>query len=105
MYINGTCVKFSPSVRNLGATLDSTLLLHQHVMNVGRVAYLELRCINSIQNFLSIDAVKTLVCSLVLSCVDYCNSIFVGLPQYLIKSLQGVQNATARSIRRTSRSE
>ena len=38
MNINGTCIKFSPSVRNLGITLDSTLLLHQHVMNVCRVA-------------------------------------------------------------------
>ena len=67
MNINDTCVKFSPSVRNLGVTLDSTLLLHQHVMNVCRVAYLELRRINSIRNLLSIDAVKALVCSLVLS--------------------------------------
>ena len=33
--INGICVKFSPSVRNLGVTLNSTLLLDQHVMNVG----------------------------------------------------------------------
>ena len=48
--INDTCVKFSPSVRNLGVTLDSTLSLHQHVMNICRVAYLELRCIKSIQN-------------------------------------------------------
>ena len=55
MNINGTCIKFSSSVRNLGVTLDSTLSLHQHVMNVCRVAYLELRCINSIQNLLSVD--------------------------------------------------
>ena len=40
MNINGTCVNFIPSVRNLGVTLDSTLSLHQHVMNVCRVAYL-----------------------------------------------------------------
>ena len=79
MNIDGTCIKFSPSVRNLGVTLDSTLSLHQRVMNVCRVAYLELRCINSIQNLLSVDAVKTLVCSLVLSRLDYCNSILVGL--------------------------
>ena len=62
MNINGTCIKFSRSVRNLGVTLNSTLSLHQHVMNVCRVAYLELRRINSIRNLLSIDAVKTLVC-------------------------------------------
>ena len=67
--------------------------------------YLELRRINSIRNLLSVDAVKTLVCSLVLSRLDYCNSLLIGLPQYLIKKLQGVQNAAARSILRTSRSE
>ena len=87
----------------LGVTLDSTLLLHQHVMNVCRVAYLELRRINSIRNLLSVDAVKTLVCSFVLSRLDYCNFFLVG--QYLIKRFQGVQNAAARSILRTPRSE
>ena len=51
MNINGTCIEFSCSVRNLGVTLDSTLSLHQHVMNVCRVAYLELRRINSVINF------------------------------------------------------
>ena len=56
-------------------------------------------------NLLSIDAVKTLVCSFVLSRLDYCNSLLVGLPQYLIKRLQEVQNAAARSILRTPRSE
>ena len=71
MTINGTCVKFRLSVRNFCVNLDSTLSLHQHVINVVRVAYNELRRINSIRNLLSIDAVKTLVCSLVLSRLDY----------------------------------
>ena len=105
MNINGTCVKFSPSVGNLGVTIDSTLSLHQHVINVCRVAYLELRRINSIRNLLSVDAVKTLVCSLVLSRIDYYNALLVGLPQYLVMRFQNVQNAAARSILRTPRSE
>ena len=78
--INGTCVKCSLSFRNLVATLDSTLSLHQRVINI---SYFERRHINSIQNILSIVDVKILVCSLVLSRIDYCNSLFVGLPQYL----------------------
>ena len=62
MNINCTCIKFSPSVRNLGVTLNSTFSMHQHVINVCRVVYLALRRMNSIRNLLSIDAVKTLVC-------------------------------------------
>ena len=77
MNINGTSVKFCPSLRTLGVTL----LLHQHVLSVCRGAFLELLCINSIHNFLTTDAVKTLVCSLVLSRIDYCNSLLACLSQ------------------------
>ena len=77
MKINGTSFKFCPSLRNLGVTLDSTLSLNQHVLNVCRGAFLELQCVHSIRNFLITDAVKTLVCSLVLSRIDYCNSLLV----------------------------
>ena len=79
MNINGTCIKFSPSVRNLGVTLDSTLSLHQHVMNVCKVAYLELRRINSIRNRLSVDAVKTLVCLLVLTIATLYLLVFLSI--------------------------
>ena len=40
-----------------------------------------------------------------LSRIDYCNSLLVGLPQYLIKRLWRIQNAAARLILRTPRSE
>ena len=61
MYYNR---KYHFSLRNLEVTLDSTLLLYQHVLNICRRAFLELRRINSIRNFLSTDAVKTLICHL-----------------------------------------
>ena len=96
--INGTCVKFCPSFKNLGVTLDSTLSLHQHVLNICRSAFLELHRINFICNFLSTVAVKTLVCSLILSHIDYCNSLLAGLPQSLLKKIQYVQNAAAKMI-------
>ena len=105
MNINGNSVKFCPSLRNLGVTLDSTLSLHQHVLNICRSAFLELRRINSIRNFLSTDAVKTLVCSLVLSRIDYCNSLLAGLPPCLLKKIQYVQNAAAKMIFRAPKSD
>ena len=85
--------------------LDSTLSLHQHVLNICRNAFLELRRINFIRNFLSTDAVKTLVCSLVLSRIDYCNSLLAGLPQCLLKKIQYVQNAAAKKIFRAPKSD
>ena len=88
--INGTSVKLCPSLRNLIVTLDSTLSLHQHVLNVCRGAFLELRRINCIRNFLTTDAVKSLVCSLVLSRIDYYNSLLTGLPQCLLKKIKYV---------------
>ena len=53
---------------------------------------------NSICNFLIIDVVKTLVCSLVLSRFDYCNSLLTCLLQCLLKKIQYVQNAAAKMI-------
>ena len=47
-------------------------------------------------------ATKTLVTSLVLSRLDYCNSLFSGIPQQLIDKLQKVQNYSARLIFKTS---
>ena len=55
MNISGTSFKFRPSLRNLEVTLDTTLSLHQHVLNICRSAFLELR-----RNFLTTDVVKTL---------------------------------------------
>ena len=54
-------------------------------MNTCRAAYIELRRISSIRHFLSVDATKTLMCSLVLLKLDYCNSLLSGSPQYRIQ--------------------
>ena len=56
---------------------------------------MELRRIGLIRKYLTVDAAKTIVCSLVLSRLDYCNSILSGSPKCLIKKLQRVQNTAA----------
>ena len=59
----------------------------------------------SIPNFLTTGAVKTLICSLVLSCIDYCNSLLAGLPQCLLKKIQYVQNAATKMIFQAPKSD
>mgnify|MGYP003535983037 CR=1 FL=1 len=83
--IDDTAINFVPMLRDLGVTLDSSLSLNQNAMNACRSAFLELRRIGLIRKYLTVDATKTIVCSLVLSRLDYCNSILSGSPKCLIK--------------------
>merc|ERR1711989_317941 len=46
--------------------------------------------------FLSTDVTKTLMCSFVLSRLDYANSLLANFPKKSIQRLQKVQNAAAR---------
>ena len=41
---------------------------------------------------------KLFVVSLILACMDYCNSLLAGLPQSLVCKLQGVQNCAAHLV-------
>ena len=84
------------SVKNLGATLDSNLSMSQHISNTCKAAHKQIRHISSIRHLLTTQA--TLVCSLVLSRLDYCNSLLSGCSQYLLDKLQKVQNAAARFV-------
>ena len=46
-----------------------------------------------------------MVHALVTSRLDYCNSLLTGLPRTLLQKIQRVQNAAARVVTRTRRSE
>ena len=103
--VDGSIVKFSESVKSLGVTLDSTLSMKTHVLNICRLAYFELRRISSVRRLLTVEATKTLVCSFVLSRLDYCNCLLSGCPQYLIDKLQRVQNNAARLVLRARKTD
>ena len=57
-----------------------------------------LKNISKIRRVLDIDTTKMLVCSLIFSRLDYCNSLLVGLPSNVTDLLQKVQNKAARII-------
>ena len=54
---------------------------------------MHIRKINSIRKYLSKETTLTLVNATVLLRLDYCNSIYTGLPQKTLHKLQLVQNA------------
>ena len=76
---------FAISARNLGVVFDSGLTMKQQVDGICQTAYSEIRRIGSLRQFLTTEATKILVTSLVLSCLDYCNSLLAGILQKLVK--------------------
>ena len=60
-------ISFSSAARNLGVIFDSELTQKEQVNKLCQLAYLEIRRIGSIRQYLSVEATKTLVSSLVFS--------------------------------------
>ena len=69
-----------------------------HVTQKCRLAMLNIKHIRSIRDYLDQEACEILVNGLVLSHLDYCNSILIGLPNVTINKLQRVQNIAAKLI-------
>ena len=54
--------------------------------------------IRHIRKYLSRSSTETLIHAFILSRLDYCNSLFYGLPKYQLSKLQRVMNASARLV-------
>ena len=72
--------------------------MKRHINFTCKTAFFKLRHMSTIQHYLSVDSTKILLVSLVLSRIDYCNSLLAGLPLSLISELQGVQNCGVRLV-------
>ena len=97
-FINGTCIRFVDSAKNLGIIMDSELSFDIQIQKLVSSCFYTIRCISRIKYFLNENQIKTLVSSLVFSKIDYCNALYHGLNTKLIKKLQVVQNSAVRLI-------
>ena len=86
-------------VKNLGVYIDSELKLSTHVNNIFSSSFNTLQNISRIRHHLDCDSTKILVQALVISRLDYCNSLFLGIPQYNVDKLQWTQNISCRVIK------
>jgi hypothetical protein len=86
------------SVRDLGIYLDSDASMATHVSRTVSSCFAVLRQIRSIRRSVSRPVLTSLVVSLVLPRLDYCNATLAGLPGHLMSRLQSVLNAAARLV-------
>ena len=74
-----------------------------HINKTCQSAYYHLYNIRKIRKFLSYDRTKHIVQSVIMSRIDYCNSLLYGIPEVHLGKLQRMQNSAARLISFTSR--
>lgn len=74
--INNEPIKFYKNFKNLGLALDEDLRFTQHVNKIIQRGYINLKLIFQHRHFLSRE-IKSMLCeSLVLSQVNYCDTIY-----------------------------
>ena len=88
----------SPNLKNLRVLMDTNLTFHEQVNKLCKMSFYFLYNIRRIRKYLTKDVTATLLHTLVISRLDYCNSLMYGLPAYQIVKLQRVQNSAARLV-------
>ena len=72
--------------------------MNSQINNVIRGMYMELKNISNIRYLIDVNTTSRLVVSLVLSKLDYCNSLLIGTSEKNKLKLQRLQNNAARLI-------
>ena len=86
------------TARNLRVIIDDQLTFTDHIAFVSRSCRFALFNIRKIRLYLTQYATQLLVQTLVISRLDYCNTLLTGLPACVVNPLQMIQKAAARLV-------
>ena len=82
---------------------DSQLKNNVHVNKLACSLYITARKISRVRHLVDQDVAKVLVQTLILSRLDYCNSLLLGSSKVCIDKLQKLQNMACRIVYRLHR--
>ena len=80
------------------------MTMEDHVNNVCKASYHQIRLLGKLRKFLSKEAAAMITHAFVTSRLDYCNSLLYGISKSLAAKLQRVLNCAARIVSRTKSS-
>src|SRR5207247_460931 len=86
------------SCRNLGVILDNDLSFKRHISSICSSSFYHIRQLRQVRSSLDRSSAIVLANSLVSSILDYCDSLFYGLPDISLHRLQLVRIALARVV-------
>ena len=98
VHLKESCIRFVDSAKNLGVIIDSLLNFEEQIDTLVKSCFLAVRKLAKVKIYLSQQQLQVLVSARVFSKLDYCNSLYYGLPTNIIKKLQSVQNCCARLV-------
>lgn len=98
-------VRTVDTARDLGVIIDSSLSMADQVSAICRAAYYQLRQLRTVTRCLTPEATKTTVQAFISCRLDYCNALLYGIADDLLRRLQSVQNAAARLVAGSRRSD
>ena len=91
-------VEKSGIIRLLGIWVDSNQNVKTNVIKKSQTAMLNIFKIKHIRRYLTQEACKVLVHGLVMLHLDYCNSLYYGLPDCDLNMLQRVQSIACKLV-------
>ena len=94
--IDNTTVKAKLVIKFLGTHLDESLYMKTHITNRAKNALYNLYLIKYIRKYITQETAKMLLCSLVLSQLDYLNSVLTDLPKANLIPYNYTQRYAAR---------
>ena len=86
------------SAHNLGIIFDSSLTFSQQISSLFSACNYYICDLYRIRHTLGLKTASVIATSLVHSKLDYCNSLYLNLPQKQISRLQLLQNSLARTV-------
>ena len=101
--IGDSLITPSSNIKNLGVVFDQTLSMSDHVQHIVRTVNFHLRNIYRIRRYITFDSCHALVRSLILSRLDYANSLLYGISEKDRSKLQRLQNRAARIVFKCNR--
>ena len=88
--VGGASICHLSGARNLGVYFDSQLNLKQHISNVAKSCYFQLRQLRVDRQSLPIHHLRTVLQALITCWLNYFHSLLVGLPACDVSCLQSV---------------
>ena len=85
-------------VKNLGVWFDANFSFANHVRNICKTCFIQIRDLRRVRKHLTDEAAILASNALVSSRLDYCNSLFRSLSSLNMRKLQCIQNTLARIV-------